>query len=167
MSNRGLGLAATTPDAAIALYSVSDSGELDNTLGGDGIAILDPEGGFNATSNTDLSVEREGRFVVGARRQPEGIGPADPAVARFRANGIPDPGFGQGGLVIGPTGDNFFSPREAAIDPRSGRIRTVGAAPTLGWLARFEALAALRRQGPDRGGRIGQEKAAGHEAAPT
>ena len=93
------GVSATeTTDAAAVRYN--DDGSLDTTFGPDGTGKTV----FNNVARNelvnDMDVDSQGRIVLGGRSGGSGIGSPGYAFAvRFTPGGLPDAGFGAGGLA--------------------------------------------------------------------
>jgi uncharacterized delta-60 repeat protein len=101
--------AALTPDGGILVASdrftvtkLTHSGALDTSFGSDGTAMATvpaPEAFFHSSA---VVVQDDGRIVVGGTDDPVWDGNPLPhfALARFLADGRPDPSFGSGGMVV-------------------------------------------------------------------
>jgi uncharacterized delta-60 repeat protein len=123
--------------AAVALITValgtasalgSGPGELDPTFGGDGTVAADFGGTWSATGGVTDSA---GRAVVAGATAPGHDGKfKDFSVARFTADGVPDPDFGGGdGVVTTPfeaIGDELTSNAVAVTVDGEGRILAGG-----------------------------------------
>ncbi|HEX7301012.1 MAG TPA: hypothetical protein VF257_18590 [Solirubrobacteraceae bacterium] len=129
--------AAVTPDGGIVVvgdaFSVTKlthSGALDASFGANGTAtapVPAPQAFFRSTS---VLVQDDGGIVVGGEIDP--VWDNDPwahfALARFLADGRPDPGFGSGGVVVMSLSADERDSIVAALAPApGGRIVACGA----------------------------------------
>ena len=101
--------AALTPDGGIVVASdrftvtkLTHSGALDTSFGSNGTAMATvpaPQAFFRSSA---LLVQDNGRIVVGGTDDPvwDGSSLSHFALARFLADGRPDPSFGSGGMVV-------------------------------------------------------------------
>jgi uncharacterized delta-60 repeat protein len=93
-------LGATLDDGSLlrtraAVLRLLPGGALDPTFGSGGIATIAPPAPYMTTRAEAIALDAQGRIVV--------AGEADddvPAVARLLADGMPDPAFADGGLLI-------------------------------------------------------------------
>src|SRR5437870_2136540 len=93
------------------------AGDLDPTFSGDG-KLTDSIGSDDANRNVAVVVQSDGKTVVAAADN------STLTVARYRIDGTPDAGFGQGGKVsVGITSlvEDLLPITEVAVDA-SGRI---------------------------------------------
>ena len=113
------GSAATAGGAGdFAVVRFLPDGSLDNTFAGDGSATVDL-GGNDAAA--DVGVDAEGRVVL-AGASVDDRGPRGFALARLNGDGLPDGGFGAGGMVI-----TSFGGSAHRLSLRSdGKITVVG-----------------------------------------
>jgi uncharacterized delta-60 repeat protein len=86
----------------LALARYTAAGELDSSFGAGGIVLAAVGDGEEAGANA-VAMQPDGKLVVTGQVSN---GPASRLlVARFNSNGSPDAGFGAGGAVITPLGD--------------------------------------------------------------
>jgi hypothetical protein len=96
-------------------------GEPDPLFGSGGQVTLSLGG---REESDDVLALPSGRIVVSASTETtSGARDSDSVLAAYTGQGLPDPGFGEAGLVH-ETGDAFESPRGLAVD-RAGRLSTV------------------------------------------
>src|SRR5262249_6572770 len=111
--------------------AVPASGMLDPTFGSGGI-VTTPIGGLNPQGR-GLALQADGRIVVSG-----GSGDGPGIVARYLSNGVLDSSFGSGGVILGPSGSNYF---QVSIQP-DGRIIVAGfvnATPSVAAVTRFQS----------------------------
>ena len=154
-------------DGKVALISLGSSGDIDNTFGGNSIATIDTSAGFNLSTNSDLSLDRLGHFVVGVARAPEGVGRPEAGVAHLASRRRPRSGLRCAGLAFVGLGADPARGDEAAIDPRSGRILLGGGdlPGTQTYIARFEALPRCGGRVPTVAGGLGRNSLRGTKKA--
>ncbi|HEX6984983.1 MAG TPA: delta-60 repeat domain-containing protein, partial [Planctomycetaceae bacterium] len=87
----------------LAVIRLLENGQPDPTFSGDGKAVIELPSGFSEARA--VTVQPDGKIVVAGGGQ--GATKGDFLVARFNADGKPDPGFGGGdGVVTLPVGDD-------------------------------------------------------------
>jgi uncharacterized delta-60 repeat protein len=129
--------AAATPDGGIVVVSdaftvtkLTRDGGLDAGFGVNGTAtapVPAPQAFFRSTA---VLVQDDGRIVVGGQDDPvwDGNSWAHFALARFLADGRPDPSFGSGGMVVMSLSADERDSVLAALAPApGGRIVACGA----------------------------------------
>lgn len=121
-------------DTIVARYDASD-GSLDPSFDGDGIRMLDLNGGGDDFGQ-NLAVDASGR-VVGLSFGPSG----NPTVFRLAASGILDPSFGTGGIVV-----TEFSPGVQDV-PEHVEVQADGKILVSGWVTFDFALLRLTSSG--------------------
>ncbi|MFI5669881.1 hypothetical protein [Streptomyces sp. NPDC051704] len=122
------GTGAGTEGRDLALVRYLPDGSPDRSFGTDGIVVRDVAGGRDQFKN--MTLDGHGRIVaVGSADLGSGRGGASFAVARYRSDGRPDPGFGSDGLVVTPmaAGDGLDLAEAVAIDGK-GRLTVGGSA---------------------------------------
>jgi uncharacterized delta-60 repeat protein len=128
---------STPSSCGTALVRYDAKGVLDQTFGGSGAVRL-PFVGTPA-----LAVARDGRVVAAGPVAPERFG-----VARFRADGTPDPAFGAAGIAQGPPRGLVSVPRCLLVQS-DGKVvvcaRDTRTRDSQSWLVRFRADGSLDR----------------------
>lgn len=110
-------------DRAFTLLRFEIDGTLDGSFGSGGIAVHDV--GDDADILHDVALQPDGKMIAVGRSGPEFL--HELAVMRFDANGVLDPGFGTGGLVLSDFG--FPRARAGAVSLRhDGAIVIAGQA---------------------------------------
>jgi uncharacterized delta-60 repeat protein len=103
----GHSLAQGTSDFALVRYS--PNGRVDTSFGTNGVVLTDFGGGSRDEAH-GLVLQNDGRIIVaGSSRGNDFNARADVAVARYNADGTPDPTFGRSGQVrLGMEGNAVF-----------------------------------------------------------
>ena len=129
------------PDGDFAVLRYTSAGELDPTFGADGI-VSHPFGERSGHAS-EVMEDAAGRIVA------VGTGwngtDQDVALARFLADGTPDPTFGTNGTVLAPLSPGSDDGGYGALLDRTGRIVAVGATLPVGETSHF----AVSRFNPD------------------
>ncbi|HLV68895.1 MAG TPA: delta-60 repeat domain-containing protein, partial [Polyangiaceae bacterium] len=106
------GVLGSGTDNQMVLVRITPDGELDESFGEDGLAVLNVvEGGATETARA-VAVQSDGKIVIAghAEHDPDAEYPdADLVVARFDADGTLDETFGEDGVAIvdlGPGAEN-------------------------------------------------------------
>jgi uncharacterized delta-60 repeat protein len=113
----------TVEDFIVARYNAN--GSLDKRFGKNGKITTD----FfrNVDSISAIAIQPDGRIVVAGFAQLPGDGgnPRVFALARYRSDGSPDPGFGNGGALTTSFGGNFAAASAVMLQP-DGKIVVAG-----------------------------------------
>jgi uncharacterized delta-60 repeat protein len=112
-------------DSVVARYLTS--GALDGTFGSGGIATIDATPGMAPAGFdqlADVTLAPDGGIVATGFGRPLGT-QSETTVVRLTATGVPDPGFGTGGIVVTPVAAADDGGRAIAIQP-DGAIVVVG-----------------------------------------
>jgi uncharacterized delta-60 repeat protein len=104
-------------DIAVVRYRAD--GRLDRSFGTGGVVVADVAGG--ADSAGGVALQPDGRIVVGGSVSPSPTGGSAIGVARYLANGRPDPSFGDGGLAVVGAAGPAVGGDDVAVDG-AGRI---------------------------------------------
>lgn len=88
-------------------------GGIDASFGDGGVARLELDN--RAVADVALAPQADGRIVLASAVRTPGAGAADILVARLRADGAPDPGFGDGGQGIVRFGADEVDERAGAV----------------------------------------------------
>lgn len=88
-------------------------GAIDASFGENGVARLNPDN--RAAADVVIAPQVDGRIVLASALRPAGADAADVLVARLRADGAPDPAFGDAGQGIVRFG-------EEGVDERAGAV---------------------------------------------
>lgn len=112
---------------ALFLALLRDDGSRDLGFGVEGVASIPLAQGFPEPSL--IAATRDGGWLVGGRLTgPNGSG-SGVIIARFDAHGLPDPGFGTGGVVvIDVANGRHFSAGRAVLQP-DGKLVVAGSLP--------------------------------------
>lgn len=105
-------------DALLARFSAD--GSLDATFGSSGVVIDDWTPAADDYVG-DVLVQADGKIVVAGTAGEEAF-----AVARYLADGTPDPAFGTGGLAVTDFGDDSYAAATAVIVQPDGMIVAAG-----------------------------------------
>lgn len=136
--------AADARDRDVALVRFNANGTKDPTFGVEGVVVLDFStgiangAGFLADSVWGLARYPDDRLIIHGGRVRAGATDTDFLLARFTADGAPDPTFGVGGqftldtLVEGTTTSNNASPRNVTILPGNDGVLGAGYQPVPG-----------------------------------
>ena len=139
-------------DFAVVRYH--PDGSLDTSFGGgDGIVTTDIDGHRNERAHA-VALQPDGKIVVAGQTNNAGDGNLDDgALIRYNANGTPDAGFGNGGVVItpgsvvNPSSFTWLRPHAVAVQS-DGKIVVAGQAAFFsisrdGYVARYNANGTL------------------------
>jgi len=130
-------IAGTTTDSYnplnenLVLARYNNNGELDTTLGGNGIVITDL--GQNETGNA-VAIQTDGKIILAGKRDSGTA--SDFLLVRYNSNGSLDTSFGDGGKIISDLEGNS----DAAVDVTlqgDGKILAVGSKDGDAVLARY------------------------------
>ncbi len=115
-------VAAGSTGAGFALARYNPSGSLDPSFGSGGKVVtpLGSDAGANG-----VALQDDGKIVLAGRLANEYLGKSDFVLARYKADGSPDPSFGLGGVVTTPIGSGSSSARAVLIQP-DGKIVAAG-----------------------------------------
>jgi uncharacterized delta-60 repeat protein len=131
------------PDFLVARYTTD--GTLDPTFGGTGVVTKDFQAGWADTAYS-VALAPGGKIVAAGTGLPDGTsGPGVIDIARYDADGHPDPSFaGDGALVSAPTDDNGAYGGIVVLP--DGKVVLAGTVP-LGYMAliRYTAAGQLDR----------------------
>ena len=128
---------------AVARYL--PDGSLDPSFAGGTVLLRFGSAGFNEASA--VAIQRDGKIVVAGRSGQSTKRPSRFALARFLPNGLLDPSFGAGGIVLTQIRRGRFDAAAALVLARRGKILVAGQSgrgPS--WPGDF-ALARYRRDG--------------------
>jgi uncharacterized delta-60 repeat protein len=118
---------ATEPfedDVAVARYL--PDGKPDPSFAGDGTAILSTAGPDDAEGAQDVAVQADGKVLVAGQSSGGGL------LARFNADGSPDPSFSGDGWLSSPFGFTVAGFRAVAPGPAGSVYAAGGASPAAG-----------------------------------
>jgi uncharacterized delta-60 repeat protein len=136
----------------VARYDAA--GNLDPEFGVAGIATLDPAGARSVGASSAM-FEADGSTVIGGSVTPQVPGcPLDyscddaPSLVRFTASGVPDPGFGQGGVLsltalARLTGSGYLTGTRALAPRPGGGILAAGESQQAAFVAAIGSDGAL------------------------
>ena len=127
-------------------------GDLDPTFSGDGKVLTDIAGGDDGASA--MAIQPDGKIVTAGFASPPAGGRTF-VVVRYDSAGLPDPSFGDDGIVTTSFGGGSAAARALAIEP-DGDIVVAGTSsqPETGWdfaLARYEPDGSLDASFSDNG----------------
>lgn len=110
-------------DDDIYVASFNEDGTLDQTFGGQGVAITDVDAN---EVGLDLVQGADGSIIACGTTGQAGFGvPRDFIVMRFTVEGAPDAGFGMGGHVVTSIDVDFDDANAVAVQP-DGKILAAG-----------------------------------------
>ena len=105
-------------EETLALARLTDGGTPDPAFGAGGLSVASPPA---AASATVIELLPDGRFLVAG--PGDNVNGGELFVARFAANGQPDPSFGRGGFALGT---NIGAATQLFLSPGDGTILAVG-----------------------------------------
>jgi len=139
----GDGTCLTSGDGSFRIARLTPDGGLDPEFGENGF-VTTPVGEGRSQA-LDLIVLRDGRVLAGGVARSDGRDVF--ALARYSAGGALDPGFGDGGIALAPTGSAFASLSDITLGPGGTVVGAGQAVDALGVprmaVARFTAQGAL------------------------